>query len=284
MIEKSANEQNVRGARTTLIVCGILTAGWLATGVYFGFHANPPSRPADCVGLIPCLAPNEWGDFASGLFAPVAFLWLVATVLIQSTELREQRVELALTRDEFTLSRKVLKEQAKEARRQAEFIEAQTRMLADEANSRKMQEQLTSFTILVDRFVQHGRENNEKVGFRHQNNTVNLIASVANLALSEERYIEIQNDHLDTVLKFINSETETINPHLFRASFRYIFGAEELVGFIPFHSRVAWQMSKMLSLLDKYCTIIETVPDLADLIDYVEARRRRLGDESDYVN
>jgi hypothetical protein len=284
MSEKSLKGSGAKGARFTLTVCSVLTVVWIVVGIYLGFHANPPARVSDCLGPIPCLQPSEWGDFASGLFAPVAFLWLVATVLIQSTELREQRVELALTRDEFTLSREVLKEQAKEARRQAEFIEAQTTMLADEANSRKRQEQLTSFTILVDRFVQHGREYNEKVGFRFQNDTVNLIAPVANLAVSEERYIEIQNDHLDVVLKFINSETETINPHLFRASFLYIYGAEELLESTPYHSRVAWQMSKMLSLLDKYSTIVDTVPDFADLVRHVEARRNRLGDPADYAN
>lgn len=69
---------------------------------------------------------SEWGDFASGVFAPIAFAWLVAAVILQSTELREQRKELALTRREFTDNRKVMKEQAKEAKNHAKFNKQQT--------------------------------------------------------------------------------------------------------------------------------------------------------------
>ncbi|TAU91318.1 hypothetical protein ELI41_23645 [Rhizobium leguminosarum] len=80
-----------------------------------------------------CRPANELGDFLSGAFAPVAFLWLVAAVLIQAQELRAQREELALTRRELADSREVMKEQAEQARmqaiqaqRQADFIGEQT--------------------------------------------------------------------------------------------------------------------------------------------------------------
>lgn len=40
------------------------------------------------------LKPNELGDFLAGLFAPLAFLWLVLGFLIQASELRLSRRDL----------------------------------------------------------------------------------------------------------------------------------------------------------------------------------------------
>lgn len=88
-----------------------------------------------------CRSANELGDFLSGAFAPVAFLWLVAAVLIQAQELQAQREELALTRQELADSREVMKEQAEQARnqavqaqRQADFIGEQTENLKRQAD------------------------------------------------------------------------------------------------------------------------------------------------------
>ena len=52
-----------------------------------------------------CRSFNELGDFLAGAFAPVAFLWLVAAVFIQSRELAAQRQELEFTRAEAQLMR-----------------------------------------------------------------------------------------------------------------------------------------------------------------------------------
>lgn len=88
-----------------------------------------------------CRSANELGDFLSGAFAPVAFLWLVAAVLIQAQELKAQREELALTRQELADSREVMKEQAEQARnqaiqaqRQADYIGEQTENLKRQAD------------------------------------------------------------------------------------------------------------------------------------------------------
>ncbi|MEP1443259.1 MAG: hypothetical protein ABJK39_09650 [Hyphomicrobiales bacterium] len=53
---------------------------------------------------IHCRSFNELGDFLAGAFAPVAFLWLVAAVFIQSRELAAQRQELKFTRKEVSAS------------------------------------------------------------------------------------------------------------------------------------------------------------------------------------
>ena len=103
-----------------------------------------------------CRPANELGDFLAGAFAPIAFLWLVATVLIQAQELRAQRRELALTRQEFEQTREVAKAQAEEARKQAAAMQAQIVHMQIEADERKreavraqLDEQLSSLRAWV---------------------------------------------------------------------------------------------------------------------------------------
>jgi hypothetical protein len=272
---------NERSPAAKLLFFATLSLVWLAVAIHLGWNAHGPME-GDCKGTFSCLTANEWGDFLAGVFAPIAFLWLVATVWIQSDELRAQRKELSLTRAEFKANRVVMSEQAKEAKRQAEFIEMQTQIFSEEANARKQQEQLTSFTILMDRFIRHGRENHDKVGFRLLNHTMNLIVGIRNEGVSEERYIELQDNHLDRVISFINDQAEPINADVFKQSFLYIYSAEEIVELIPYHSRVAWKMSKMSSVLDKYCTIIETIPQFEELLPHVKARHDRINREPSF--
>jgi hypothetical protein len=88
---------------------------------------------------------SDWGTFVAGVFAPIAFIWLVAAVWIQSQELAEQREELRLTRHEFEENRKVMQEQAEEARRQAEFIGLQTSLLKEQDTDRRREMQERTF-------------------------------------------------------------------------------------------------------------------------------------------
>jgi membrane-bound lytic murein transglycosylase len=108
-----------------MIAAGLLSVVWLVAGLGFLFISQAPS---DCheSDRILCLAAGEFGSYLQGLFAPVAFIWLVAAVWIQSKELGHQREELRLTRTEFEYNREVMKSQAEEARRQAEFVGQQT--------------------------------------------------------------------------------------------------------------------------------------------------------------
>lgn len=104
------------------------TTGWLAFAVVFAI--------IDRYSATDEMALNSWGDFVAGVSAPIAFIWLVVAVALQSIELREQRKELALTRSEFKSSRLVMKAQADEAKRQAEFIKQQTDLLVSEKADR----------------------------------------------------------------------------------------------------------------------------------------------------
>ncbi|EKF60561.1 hypothetical protein QWE_05828 [Agrobacterium albertimagni AOL15] len=122
------------------------SAGWLlVTGLFV--YLSP--LPSDCAGPIRCMTLNEWGDFVAGVSAPLAFLWLVVAVFIQSKELSEQRAELRLTRREFELNRDVMKAQAEDAKQQAAYIGQQTALMTKGAteSERKQKEQVLETTL-----------------------------------------------------------------------------------------------------------------------------------------
>lgn len=77
---------------------------------------------------------NSLGDFLSGIFAPLAFFWLVVSVKTQSKELAAQREELAMTRQEFVDNREVMREQAAAAEAHKDFVQQQTEIMARQAN------------------------------------------------------------------------------------------------------------------------------------------------------
>ncbi len=107
--------------------------------------------------FLSCLSANEIGDFLAGASAPLAFIWLVVTVLVQAQELRAQRKELALTRREFELNRRVAEEtqkavaeQAEATRRNAEFVGKQTEILDHQFEQGKQLESDAEFSALLD--------------------------------------------------------------------------------------------------------------------------------------
>lgn len=67
---------------------------------------------------------NNLGDFLSGGFAPLAFMWLALGLFIQAQQLELQRSELSLQREELKLQREETARLADEAARQAKAIEA----------------------------------------------------------------------------------------------------------------------------------------------------------------
>ncbi|WP_417580800.1 hypothetical protein [Pelagibacterium sp.] len=92
-----------------------------------------------------CLEPNELGDTFAGAFAPVAFVWLVAAVLLQRNELAAQRQELRE-------SRAVAAQQVEEARRNVSFIEAQTTLLEEGRRLEDTRANDAQFLEMVDIF------------------------------------------------------------------------------------------------------------------------------------
>jgi len=83
-----------------------------------------------------CLSAEAWGTFLQGLFAPLAFIWLVVSVQIQASELRAQR-------DEIEDNRRVMQEQA-------DFIGAQTRLLEQQYQDQKREREMSDFEHCLD--------------------------------------------------------------------------------------------------------------------------------------
>lgn len=105
----------------------LLTLLWLGA-VCFGLA----SRWEDVIAL----KPNEMGDLAAGVAAPLAFLWLVRGYMLQSRELELQRQELALQRYELKQLVAAQNRQAEEVGAQRELLERQE--ARREANERPL--------------------------------------------------------------------------------------------------------------------------------------------------
>ncbi|MGI9402766.1 MAG: hypothetical protein ACR2O0_16030 [Rhizobiaceae bacterium] len=137
----------MRSNRNKRIIGGafVVTAIWLFTAVLIVlfWSAQCPDLPADSgwtKRYLDCRPPNEIGDFLAGIFATLAFIWLMVAVFLQSMELAAQREELSLTREELKEQRKVMRATMAESRKQAEFIGQQTEILRSEQTSREQSE------------------------------------------------------------------------------------------------------------------------------------------------
>ena len=87
---------------------GIFVVGFLSI---FYFVAVLFLRSNDAWELLRRGDLNELGDFLAGVFTPLAFLWLVYGYFLQSSELRLQREELALTRKQLGKQTELLQDQ-----------------------------------------------------------------------------------------------------------------------------------------------------------------------------
>ncbi|MDX8351875.1 hypothetical protein [Cognatiyoonia sp. IB215182] len=76
--------------------------------------------------------PNEIGDTLAGFAGSLAFVWLIVTVWLQATELREQRAEFEKMADAQT--------------KQAELLEAQGKIFRDE----QIQREQTQLSDVID--------------------------------------------------------------------------------------------------------------------------------------
>ena len=86
-----------------IFVLGALSILYIATILFL--------RGNDAWELLRAGDLNELGDFLAGFFTPLAFGWLVYGYLLQSKELRLQREELTLTRDQLGKQTELLQEQ-----------------------------------------------------------------------------------------------------------------------------------------------------------------------------
>jgi hypothetical protein len=106
-------------------------AAWLAFG---NVETKTGVKPRWTVFLT--ASPNEIGDTLAGIAGALAFLWIIVTVMIQSSELRLQRRELAMTRKELHAQRAASEKMAKAQEAQVAALEAQTELLKHERRLR----------------------------------------------------------------------------------------------------------------------------------------------------
>ena len=86
-----------------IVVTGGLSILYIAAILFF--------RGIDAWDLLMSGNLNELGDFLAGVCTPLAFGWLVYGYLLQSKELRLQREELTLTRNQLGKQTELLQEQ-----------------------------------------------------------------------------------------------------------------------------------------------------------------------------
>lgn len=112
------NSSTVRGSKAPIWIAGFASVLVLVIAVLLGLSAKPEHNiwpPSN-------LTANEWGEFIAGVAGILAFIWVIATVSIQSRELELQRLELIDSR--------------RVAREQADFIGRQTALLQQETEER----------------------------------------------------------------------------------------------------------------------------------------------------
>lgn len=88
------------------------------------------------------LSLNELGDLLAGAFAPLAFMWMVITILMQGKELRLQREELSMQREELANSSAQLE-------RQSNVMESQQTQEQREVRLNEIEGMLKDFTEML---------------------------------------------------------------------------------------------------------------------------------------
>lgn len=121
------------GRRFVLGTATFLTVAWvvvLLTLVRLSERCKPDGTLPEI--WIACRKANEIGDFLAGGFAPLAFIWLVTTVILQSYSLKTQSEQLALTQqeqklilEELNLTRRATEAQLDEARKNLDLLASQ---------------------------------------------------------------------------------------------------------------------------------------------------------------
>lgn len=151
-----SDEGTRKASRLPLWVAFVASAVWIAASLVLLKNTNTCSETATAVAIteidtwLTCRNANEIGDFLAGVFAPLAFILLAATVWMQSSELQAQREELRLARAEAEGTRKALEAQAEESKKNVELIARQTIVLEHQAAQESQKEADYAFDQYVD--------------------------------------------------------------------------------------------------------------------------------------
>jgi hypothetical protein len=100
----------------------IVTSTWLLGFGWWSLHCALP------------ISGNEWGDWAGGMFAPVAFLWLVLGYFQQGEELRDNVRALHLQEKALQLQVKELKDSVEQQSKLVGASDRQAKLLEQSHN------------------------------------------------------------------------------------------------------------------------------------------------------
>jgi len=140
-------------------VGGLLTGGWIVIWLLYAYiNWNN----------IEVLSPNEWGDFFAGIFAPLAFLWLVIGYFQQGDELRQNTKALELQAKELRNSVEQQKQLTEVNKK--ELVHIQTQAEIDRGQVKRVSQPVITqheatdnrnnpggIKHVVVRFVNHGK-------------------------------------------------------------------------------------------------------------------------------
>jgi hypothetical protein len=129
---ESSSDAKFAGSGKVLAAAIVLSLVVFAVGIGFTLLPDTGDTCSYQWRLL-CLKPGDFGSFLSGVFSTIAFIWVASAVFVQSQELKQQREELRLTREEVVHNREVMKAQVLEARNQAELLGQQTELLINTA-------------------------------------------------------------------------------------------------------------------------------------------------------
>jgi len=227
------------------------------------------SKPAWVSEWFGCLTMNELGDFLAGAFAPLAFIWLAAAVLIQSQELKAQRTELMWTRLEFEKNREVMKAQVG-------YIGEQTKILEREQQTREDAERVRIFEAAVENLAIRMLDANNWASFVHQRiSTFNRIKTdviVGENHESENVVRKMSNfyrqNHINTQLSKIEKNSlNSTYPDEFKAVYYACERADIIAGSLPHDARINMETMKLHELMEQLRWFVEYADNLHDVID-----------------
>lgn len=93
--------------------------------------------------------PNEIGDALAGFAGMLAFIWIVVTVWLQSTELAEQRQVLIAQKEEFKLMVSAQNAQVKALEAQAEIFRSEMKQRVEVENDKLIDEAIISLVDII---------------------------------------------------------------------------------------------------------------------------------------
>lgn len=109
----------------------------------------------DFLAVLRCLEPNQLGDMLAGVFAPLAFMGVLISIVYQRRDLAMQRDEMELTRREMEASTAALNAQAEEAKRTAEFMRVQTVGIETERQHAELNNARYGFITWLQTLMEH---------------------------------------------------------------------------------------------------------------------------------